>query len=342
MKPTVHDIAAKAGVSLATVDRVVNLRSGVREVTKARVEAAIAELGYVRDVAAANLARGRIYPLIFILPNNDNSFMQALRDEVRAAIARGPSERVDITLIEIPPFDAGALVAALEKAKTEMPAGVAFVAVEGDAVRQAVGALAGEGVATVTLVSDLSGSRRDHYAGVDNIAAGKTAASLLGRFVKNSASKVAVLAGSLTVRDHHERVDGFRSVMASEFPQLEILPVLEGRDDAATVEELVRDTFARHPDIGGIYSLGAGNRGLIRALESISKSGGRPSVIAHELSAHTTTALKAGLIDAVLNQDAGHEVRSSIRVLKARADKVGVIAAQERIRLDIFMRDNLP
>ena len=126
MKPTVHDIAAKAGVSLATVDRVVNLRSGVREVTKARVEAAIAELGYVRDVAAANLARSRVYPLIFILPNNDNSFMQALRDEVRAAIARGPSERVDITLIEIPPFDAGALVAALEKAKTEKPAGVAF------------------------------------------------------------------------------------------------------------------------------------------------------------------------------------------------------------------------
>lgn len=342
MKPTVHDIAAKAGVSLATVDRVVNLRSGVREVTKARVEAAIAELGYVRDVAAANLARSRVYPLIFILPNNDNSFMQVLRDEVRAAISRGPSERASITLIEIPPFNAQALVAALEAARAEMPAGVAFVAVEGDDVRQAVDALSDADIATVTLVSDLSGSKRDHYAGVDNIAAGKTAASLLGRFVNAPAVKVAVLAGSLMVRDHRERVDGFMSIMAHEFPQLEILPVLEGRDDVATVEKLVRATLEQHDDIGGIYSLGAGNRGLIRALESIPQSHHRPSVIAHELSAHTTAALKAGLIDAVLNQDAGHEVRSSIRVLKAKADKVGVIAAQERIRLDIFMRDNLP
>ena len=342
MKPTVHDIAAKAGVSLATVDRVVNLRSGVREVTKARVEAAIAELGYVRDVAAANLARSRVYPLVFILPNNDNSFMQALRDEVRAAISRGPSERAEITLLEIPPFDAAALVAALETARADMPAGVAFVAVEGDAVRQAVAALSDDGIATVTIVSDLSGSKRDHYAGVDNIAAGKTAASLLGRFANPSANKIAVLAGSLMVRDHRERVDGFMSVMGSEFPQLETLPVLEGRDDVATVEKLVRDTLAQHADIGGVYSLGAGNRGLIRALENLPQSRGRPAVIAHELSTHTTAALKAGLIDAVLNQDAGHEVRSSIRVLKAKADKVGVIAAQERIRLDIFMRDNLP
>ena len=47
-------------------------------------------------------------------------------------------------------------------------------------------------------------------------------------------------------------------------------------------------------------------------------------------------------LDAVLNQDAGHEVRSAIRVLKARADGLAVIEAQERIRIDIFLRDNLP
>ena len=49
-----------------------------------------------------------------------------------------------------------------------------------------------------------------------------------------------------------------------------------------------------------------------------------------------------GTIDAVLNQDAGHEVRSAIRVLKAKADGLAVIDAQERIRLDIFLKDNLP
>ncbi|RVM29747.1 LacI family transcriptional regulator, partial [Sinorhizobium meliloti] len=52
--------------------------------------------------------------------------------------------------------------------------------------------------------------------------------------------------------------------------------------------------------------------------------------------------LLSGTIDALLNQNAGHEVRSAIRVLKAKADGLPVIAAQERIRIDIFLKDNLP
>ena len=56
VKPTVHDIAREAGVSLATVDRVLNARPGVRQITVARVQEAIRSLGYVRDLTAANLA----------------------------------------------------------------------------------------------------------------------------------------------------------------------------------------------------------------------------------------------------------------------------------------------
>ena len=94
------------------------------------------------------------------------------------------------------------------------------------------------------------------------------------------------------------------------------------------------------PDLAGIYSLGAGNRGLIKALSA----GGRGDlcVIVHELTAETRAALQGGVVDAVLNQDAGHEVRSAIRVLRAKADGLLVNAAQERIRLDIFIKDNLP
>jgi LacI family transcriptional regulator len=68
----------------------------------------------------------------------------------------------------------------------------------------------------------------------------------------------------------------------------------------------------------------------------------RPVVILHELTDVTRTALVSDLIDAVLNQDAGHEVRSAIRVLKAAADGSTVVEAQERIRIDIFLKDNLP
>ena len=86
----------------------------------------------------------------------------------------------------------------------------------------------------------------------------------------------------------------------------------------------------------------AGGRAVLFALREIGQNTSKPIVIAHELTPHTRTALQSGLIEAVLNQDAGHEVRSAIRVLKARADGIGVIEAQERIRIDIFIKDNLP
>ncbi|WP_117195728.1 LacI family DNA-binding transcriptional regulator [Rhizobium terrae] len=346
MKPTVHDIAKIAGVSLATVDRVLNGRPGVRAVTRGKVEEAIASLGYVRDLAAANLAKSRTYPFVFILPENDNSFMIGLREEVLAAVVRSSTERTDIRIVNVPPFDPRALVAALNELLGEKPAGVAFVAIDAPEVREAAGRLTGAGIPIVTLVSDLPDSTRDHYAGIDNIAAGRTAGSLMGRFLSAPSTAgqmrcVAVLAGSMLVRDHRERLEGFSAVIGDAYPDIHILPVLEGRDDPVLAETMIADALRRNQDIAGIYSLGAGNRGLIRAVQRAGIAS-RPLVIAHELTASTRAALIGDVIDAVLNQDAGHEVRSAIRVLKAKADGLPVLAAQERIRIDIFLKDNLP
>lgn len=341
MRPTVHDIAAKAGVSLATVDRVLNNRPGVRAVTRDKVERAISTLGYVRDVAAANLAKSRIYPLVFILPEGDNTFMRGLLAEVQAARARSSVERTDITILHVPAFDAAALARVLGEVRAMSPAGVAVVAIDAPEVVSAVDALRADGVAVVTLVSDLSASTRDHFAGVDNIAAGRTAGTLMGRFLGGRKGPVAIVAGALLVRDHRDRLEGFSAAMAESAPGRELLPVVEGHDDPAAVEHLVTDLIAGHPDLAGIYSLGAGNRGLIAALEA-SRRQREICAVAHELTPHSRAALLSGTIDALLNQDAGHEVRSAIRVLKARADGLGVIGAQERIRIEIFLKDNLP
>ncbi|MDL2399370.1 LacI family DNA-binding transcriptional regulator [Rhizobium mayense] len=341
MRPTVYDIAAAAGVSLATVDRVLNQRPGVRLVTREKVEAAIRDIGYVRDVAAANLAKGRVYPLVFILPTGDNSFMHGLYAEVRQAMTRSAFERTEIRIVEVPAFDAAALVAALDALNGTDLAGVALVAIDAPDVRAAVDRLVAARLPVVTLVSDLTGSTRHHYAGVDNIAAGRTAARLLGRFLGGRNGDITVLAGSMLVRDHRERLEGFASVMAAEFPQLRLLPVLEGRDDPEIANALVSEALSGSNSIIGIYSLGAGNRGLIRALKATGQGRGL-TVVVHELTEHTRAALQDGTIDAVLNQDAGHEVRSAIRVMKATADGQDVIAGQERIRLDIFLKDNLP
>ncbi|MCJ8055581.1 LacI family DNA-binding transcriptional regulator [Shinella curvata] len=339
MRPTVHDIAAEAGVSLATVDRVLNDRPGVRGVTKAKVEAAIASLGYVRDVAAANLAKSRVYPLVFILPEGDNPFMRGLEAEVRRAGLHSAIERTRLSVVTVPAFDAAALADAMDAAIAEGVSGIAAVAVDALEVFAAIDRAREAGVPVVTLVSDLSGSGRDHFIGVDNIAAGRTAGSLMGRFLGNRPGRVAVLAGSMRVRDHGERLEGFLAAMSAMPNARAILPVLEGQDDPDLSFKLIADCLAAVPDLAGIYNLGAGNRGLLKAL---AVRGTGLCVIVHELTGETRGALESGVIDAVLNQDAGHEVRSAIRVLRAKADGLSVNAAQERIRLDIFIKDNLP
>lgn len=94
MRPTVNDIARAAGVSLATVDRVLNARPGVRKVTIERVNKAIEELGYVRDLSAANLARRRAYRFVFVLTEADSQFQHALRETIEEVALNAARDRM--------------------------------------------------------------------------------------------------------------------------------------------------------------------------------------------------------------------------------------------------------
>ncbi len=340
MRPTVHDVAEEAGVSLATVDRVLNRRPGVRAKTVACVNEAIAKLGYVRDISAANLAKQRVYNLVFIIPEGPNSFMHGLENELRQAKLYSAFERTNLDILKVRAFDAEALANVLEGLDLSQVSGVALVATESERVLEALLRLRQANIPVVTLVSDVSAAHRDHYVGIDNVAAGRTAASLMGRFVGGRPGKIALLAGSMLVRDHVERRVGFEQVISAEFPELDCLTVQEGRDDAVVTRAVLADFLERERGIVGLYSIGAGNRGVIEVLTS-SPAYGSIVVVAHELTDHSNRALREGVFDAVINQDAGHEVRSAIRLLKAAIDETPVIARQETIRIEIYIRDNL-
>lgn len=339
-KPTVNDIARVAGVSLATVDRVLNTRPGVRRVTIDRVNSAIAELGYVRDTAAANLARRRLYRLLFILPSNRNEFVIALEQAIAEQGSKLVYQRTTIERRSVPPFDPRAICDVLDGLDPEEIDGVAVFGPETPSVRDAVKRARAVGIAVVALVSDLPSSDRDHFVGVDNVAAGRTAAQLMGRFVRGP-GRILVITGSRLARDHLERRNGFDAVMGEEFPHLDVVASIEGRDDPDLIQGLLPSLFAAYPDICGIYSSAAGNPGLIRFIEETERQKDLV-VIAHELTPCSRLALRNGVFDAIISQDTGHIVRSAARLLKATADQVPFDSTQERIRIDIYLRENMP
>ncbi len=339
-KPTVNDIARVAGVSLATVDRVLNARPGVRKVTVEKVQNAITELGYVRDTAAANLARRRVYNLVFVLPEADNQFTQALVAQVTSQSEKLRHERTLLHTRTVPAFGTLQLVRTLDAIDPRDTDGVAVFGPETPAVRDAVRRARARGIAVVALVADLPSSERDHFVGIDNVAAGRTAARLMGRFVRNS-GQILVITGSRLARDHLERRQGFDQVMQESFPELGVLASIEGRDDPTLVHQLLPAAVASHPDICGIYASAGGNAGLVRFLE---ETGMRKDivVIAHELTPLSRDALETGVFDALISQDTGHLVRSAVRLLKATVDSAPWNPTQERIRIDIYLKENLP
>ena len=137
-KPTVNDIARVAGVSLATVDRVLNERPGVRAKTIDKVQRAIVELGYVRDTSAANLARRRVYNLVFVLPETNNEFIVALHSQIAEQAAKLAHDRTTLRTRTVAPFDPQEIVAILDRLDPSETDGVAVFGPETPAVRDAV------------------------------------------------------------------------------------------------------------------------------------------------------------------------------------------------------------
>ncbi len=344
LRMTLADVAREAAVSLATVDRVINRRGGVSARTVQRVEQALIRLGYRPDPVAARLARGITYRFCFVLPTGSNTFMGMLAEQVEQAKAWLAEQRAFLDLVRVDVFDPLALAAALDGLQ-EKYQGVAVVALDHPAVREAIDALVDRGTAVVTLVSDVPSSKRQRYVGINNSSAGRTAGTLMGRFAGLRKGPVGMIVGSLALRDHAERQFGFQQVIAAEYPGLQVLPASEGRDDAAQTRVVAEKLLRAHPDLVGIYSAGAGNRGIVEALEAAAKTGTvlrKPIFIAHELTPFSRKFLMRGIQDAAINQDPGHEARSAARILLAHCQDLPIVADQERIRIDIFVRDNLP
>ena len=330
-----------AGVSLATVDRVLNSRPGVREVTIERVNRAIRELGYVRDRAAANLARGRTYDFLFVLPASDNEFITSLEMQIDEFSKSLAADRTTLDILKVEAFDPRAMAEIINEVNPHLIDGLVIFGPETPSVRDAIDQMRKRGVLVVALVSDLPSSARDAFVGIDNIAAGQTAGQLMGRFVQGDKGKILVITGSMLARDHLERRLGFDEVMSKDYPGFEVLASLEGRDDPDLIEKLLPEAFDAHPNINGIYSSAAGNAGLLRYLRRMNFDRDIV-VVGHELTPLSRQALEQGIFDVIISQDTGHLVRSAVRILRARSDDYPINTAQERIRIDIYIKENMP
>ena len=344
MRPTTRDLAKAAGVSLATVDRVLNDRNGVREDTVKHVTEMIEKIGFIRNISAANLARSKSYRYLFLLPRSGDQFLAELLARIAEANLAFAAADTRAEVVQIPESDPHQIANYLGALDPEAVDGVVLMAPESPQVRDAKARLTQRGIEAVSFISGQirsgEGFGGEDFVGIDNHAAGATAGRLMGRFSERHSGKILVIAETMHARDSLERRLGFDAVINADYPHLIVLPSLETHGDPDRTDRIIRGSFASNPDISGIYILSSEARVPLQTVTQITQAG-HPVVIAHERTPFTEAALLSKQIDALITQDPGHLVRSAIRILRARSDRREVLASQEKIRIEILFRENL-
>ena len=340
---TITQIAEAAGVSTATVDRVLNNRPGVNPATVQKVRAAMQSLG------AGVPARGRPraapnYRFAFVLPATRRGFFDQVDRVIAQAAGDFRHQHITEVTHRLPAADPAAFAA--ELAALDDVDGIALLAPDVPAVKLAVNDLVRAGVHVVTLFSDVPGSMRETFVGADNRAAGRTAALLLGRSLGPGAAqqRIALCTPASRYAAEIDREIGFSHALQERHPGVGLLRIadLPDGEDAAFAQAraaLAADAEAGGAPVAAAYVVGAGSHGVARALQAAPQPG--LTVAAHDLLEVHRAMLVAGSLTYVLHQDVHYAVMAAARVLRSLCEGVRGALAVSSPRIEIVTAENL-
>lgn len=340
-RPTIVDLAKASGVSVATVDRVLNNRLPVREETARRVYEAANRIGY----HAASLIRQRMrrelpeYRLGFLLQKPADPFYRELARELEAAINRSATFRgtavVDHWLSQSP----SEIVAKLEGLGATTRA-VALVGPDHPTLSVATAALKAKDIAVFSLLSDFATGVRDGYIGLDNRKAGRTAAWMIARCAPRP-GKVALFVGSHRFLGHELREIGFRAFFRENAPGFTVLDTMVNLETRQITHEAMIDLLARHPDLAGAYVAGGGMEGAISALREVGPDPA-PVVVCNEITAETRAALADNLLVMVISTPLAALARATVEIMVSAIEGAPASVPDPLILpFDVFLPENI-
>ena len=326
------DVAQLAGVGLATVDRVLNERGNVSPATARRVIEAARQLHLKRVLPRPYLRRVRIEVL---LAQPDPPFLGRLTAGFNTLAAT-----LDRAVIIQRTTLAGAAPAKVA-ARLRGSAADAVILYSEDhpEIAAVIDALAAAGRPVISMVTDVSRARsRFAYVGIDNVKAGRTAGFLAARLARRPGAAL-VLTNSTGFRAHLDRIEGFRTGLAREAPEMPVAAVLEGRDEDDRAARLVRKALADHPGVVALYNTG----GAVAPVASVLRRFGKPGdlvYIGHELSPGNAELLREGVLTVAIDQAFELQARRAVEILLHRLGYLDSPPAAAEVPFTLHTREN--
>jgi len=298
-RPTITDLAKASGVSVATVDRVLNGRARVREETARRVYDAARSIGYhgvslLQHRLMSDLPELRIG---FVFQKEKQAFYQAFKQAAEAAAARAPGVRGKAVVRFAPGQSPSDFIAAMEALAPDVDV-IAATAVTHVDLGDAVKRFQDMGKPCFALLNDFAQGQRRSYIGLNNIQVGRIAAHMAAT-AERGPGQVAIFVGGYRWHGHELRETGFRSYFREYAPQFELLSTLVNLETRQLTYEATLDLLARHPDLTAIYCAGGGMEGAIAALREARKPRA-VALIVNELTPESRRALTDRYVELVI------------------------------------------
>ncbi|MEJ6709033.1 MAG: LacI family DNA-binding transcriptional regulator [Amylibacter sp.] len=293
----IKEVARQSGLSTATVDRAINNRANVSPQTKARVAAAISEL---EGQEAQLAARGRRLFFDFVI-EAPARFSREVQQAAEQVLPRIGSAACRSRFLAQEMMSEDEVIAVLARIAKRGSHGVCIKARDLPAIRAAVDQLIASGIPVVTLVTDLTTTKRIAYVGLDNQSAGRTAAYLIAKTVGDDTGTVLTSRSNDRFLGEEEREVAFKETLNRLCPKLRIIDASGGSGVHFETSRIVQAVVAGLDQICAVYSMGGGNTTILDILE---QNVSLPDIyVAHDLDNDNRRLIEEGRISFVLHHD---------------------------------------
>lgn len=298
-RATIADLSREAGVSVATVDRVLNGRLKVREETARKVHEAARRIGY----HGANAIHSRILADLpelhfgIILQKSGHAFYRGFAAELEDQLRAHTEHRLRGTFRFVESTRPTELAEMLASMSGKVHA-VAATGLDHHEVTRAVADLRSRGIPTFSLLSDFAQGLRESYVGLNNLKVGRAVGWLIARMARRP-GKVATFVGGNRYHGHELRETGLRSSFREYAPDLELLDTLLNLEERKVTYETTHAILEKHPDLSGIYCVGGGMEGAISALRESGRAD-QVMLVVNELTDDSREALQDGTVKIVM------------------------------------------